>query len=108
MKKINSLLIVDDDQVSNMLSSMLFSDLYAHIHIRVSENGAQALAEIKDCLEKEQDCPDVIFLDVEMPVMDGFEFLEKLDELNKNHLPVVLLTNALHPKNHQKAVAHKV
>lgn len=108
MKKINSLLIVDDDLVSNMLTSILFSELYNHTHIRVSENGQKALMEIKDCLEEDINCPDVIFLDVSMPVMDGFEFLEKLHELNKKDLPIVLLTSSLHPKYRQKAIQHNV
>ena len=108
MKKINSLLIVDDDKISTMLTSMLFSELYAHTHIRVSENGAQALDEIKDCLEKDHNCPDVIFLDVEMPFMDGFEFLKRLEEINKNDLPVVLLTSSLHARNQEKASKYKI
>lgn len=108
MKKINSLLIVDDDQISNLLTSMLFSDLYAHTHIRISENGKQALEEIKDCLEKQHNCPDVIFLDVEMPIMDGFEFLDKLEELNKNDLPIVLLTSSVHARNQTKASKYRI
>ncbi|MDO1451101.1 response regulator [Rhodocytophaga aerolata] len=108
MKKINSLLIVDDDHISNLLTSMLFSELYAHTQIRVSENGAQALEEIKDCLQSEQNCPDVIFLDVEMPTMDGFEFLERLEELNKKDLPIVLLTSSLHARNQEKARKYKI
>jgi CheY-like chemotaxis protein len=108
MKKINSLLIIDDDQISNMLTSMLFNELYAHTHIRISQSGHHALEEIKDCLEKEYNCPDVILLDVEMPIMDGFEFLDKLQALNKNNLPIVMLTSSLHERNQEKANKYKV
>ena len=108
MKKINSLLIIDDDKISNMLTSMLFSDLYAHTHIRVTENAYQALEEIKDCLDNDQNCPDVIFLDVEMPSMDGFEFLDKLEELNKNDLPIVMLTSSIHARNKDKARKYNI
>jgi CheY-like chemotaxis protein len=87
---------------------MLFSELYTHTHIRVSESGPQALKEIKECLEKDQNCPDVIFLDVEMPEMDGFEFLDKLLALNKNNLPIVLLTSSVHSRNQEKACMYKV
>ncbi len=108
MKKINSLLIVDDDEISNLLTSILFKDLNAHTHIRVSENGKQALEEINDCLQKDQNCPDVIFLDVEMPIMDGFEFLDQLEALNKNNLPIVLLTSSVHARNLEKATKYKI
>jgi CheY-like chemotaxis protein len=108
MKKINSLLIVDDDQISNLLTSMLFTDLYSHTHIRIAENGQQALEEIKDCLDSDLNCPDVILLDVEMPGMDGFEFLDKLGEVNKNDLPIVLLTSSVHARNQEKASRYKI
>ena len=108
MKKINSLLIVDNDPISNMLTSMLFSDFYSHIQISISENGEQALEEIKDCLQKEENCPDVIFLDVEMPAMDGFEFLDKLEAHNKNDLPIVMLTSSLHERNQEKAGKYNI
>jgi CheY-like chemotaxis protein len=108
MKKINSLLLVDDDKISNMLTTMLFSELYSHTHIRVAENGAQALEEIKDCLMKDENCPDVIFLDVEMPAMDGFEFLDKLEEINVKNLPIVMLTSSVHARNQEKASKYKI
>lgn len=108
MKKINSLLIVDDDEISNLLTSILFKELNAYTHIRISENGKQALEEINDCLKKDQNCPDVIFLDVEMPIMDGFEFLDQLEALNKNNLPIVLLTSSVHARNQEKATKYNI
>jgi CheY-like chemotaxis protein len=108
MKKINSLLLVDDDQISNLITSMLFAELHAHTHIRIAEDGQQALEEIKDCLDNEHNCPDVIFLDLEMPGMDGFEFLDRLEEINKNHLPVILLTSSVHSRNQEKAGKYMV
>jgi CheY-like chemotaxis protein len=108
MKKINSLLIVDDDHISNMLTSMLFGELYTHTHIRISQSGHHALEEIKDCLEKEHNCPDVILLDIEMPIMDGFEFLDELQALNKNNLPIVMLTSSMHARAQEKASKYKV
>lgn len=106
--KIDSLLIVDDDYISSTLTTMLILERYAHTRIKVSSDGKKALEEIKDCLENNEHCPDIIFLDVHMPVMDGLEFLEKLKEFNKNNLPIIMLTCGLLPQKDELIKNHNI
>lgn len=54
----------------------------------------------KECRESE--CPTLVLLDVNMPVMNGFEFLEAYDHLDitpKEHIIIIMLTTSLHPRD---------
>ena len=76
-------LIIEDDF---MLSDAFATTLkYAKYDVHISENGKKALEYLKT------ETPDIILLDVLMPVMDGREFLKKFK--NKTDVPVVVLSN---------------
>ncbi len=79
------LLVVDDnDQITNLLHQYLQAQGYA---VDVAGDGVEALGRIADRL------PDLILLDVMMPRMDGFEFMQ---ELRRQHaVPVIFLTARL-------------
>lgn len=79
------LLVVDDNaQITNLLQQYLQAQGYA---VDVAGDGAEALACVADRL------PDLILLDVMMPRMDGFEFMQ---ELRRQHdVPVIFLTARL-------------
>jgi CheY-like chemotaxis protein len=83
MRKLTPLhliMLVDDDDTTNYLNQRLLEGLNAAENILVVKDGEQALDYlIKACgpdPSEEYPCPDLIFLDIKMPVMDGFEFLE--------------------------------
>ena len=65
-----SVLIVDDVPLNTMLVEKMFSRF--HFRIRKAENGLEAMREI--IAEK----PHLVFLDIMMPIMDGFQVLEQL------------------------------
>lgn len=71
--------------------------------IQVAENGQEALAII----EKNGSCPDVIFVDVNMPVMDGFEFLQALKEKTPyyNTAKVFVITSSLRDSDRETALS---
>ncbi|MFH1194102.1 MAG: response regulator [bacterium] len=79
-------LIVDDDENINLFMSRLLNKKF-QCKTETAKNGLEALTKIK--LFK----PELIFLDVTMPIMDGLEFLENMrkDEIFKK-TPVVMLT----------------
>lgn len=64
-------------------------------------NGKEALSLFeKEC--REAKCPALILLDVNMPVMNGFEFLEAYDQLpftSKTPVIIIMLTTSLHPRD---------
>jgi CheY-like chemotaxis protein len=116
MQNFKSILIVDDDYASNYLTEMILQDLQITDHIFVARNGKEALDLIKDYCQDEHPatlppCPQLIFLDINMPVMDGFEFLEefeKLDHIKKNPIPILLLTTSTNGRDIEKAKRYQV
>lgn len=84
MMNFRNILLVDDEPIVNYLNSFLFSEIIPGAKIVTLENGEQALKYIiEHCLEGNKDCPDVMIMDLNMPVMDGFSLLYELKELNK-------------------------
>lgn len=99
MKSVNTILLIDDDDTTNYLNHRLLTRLEAAPDIRVVTNGDEAL----DYLEKafagveNYPCPDLIFVDIKMSVMDGFEFLEeyqKFDDAQKSRIVMLMLTSS--------------
>lgn len=79
-----NILIAEDDAVLRNLYIKKFS--VAGFPIRAVENGEQAIKEIESQL------PDILVLDIHMPVMDGFQVLEQYPQATRQ-FPVVMLTN---------------
>jgi CheY-like chemotaxis protein len=70
------ILIVDDDPIFRFLHHRLCLSLRTDLEVRTAENGAAALEDIRQCIKGTRTLPDYIFLDMDMPEMDGREFLE--------------------------------
>ncbi|WP_022825850.1 response regulator [Hymenobacter norwichensis] len=103
MQKLTCTLLVDDDQTTNYLNQLLMKRLAVTNKLLVALNGQEALKLLNEhCHEASLDCPMLILLDVKMPVMNGFEFLEAYDQLplpNKQAIIIVVLTTSLHPQD---------
>lgn len=78
-KKIKRVLLVDDDPVNNILSKKRFLHSGIIEEVDIVTDGQQAYDYL---VNKNFDIPELIFLDINMPVMDGFEFLKKFSESN--------------------------
>ncbi|MEY4330103.1 MAG: hypothetical protein RL609_851 [Bacteroidota bacterium] len=70
--------LVDDDEVINMVHSEVIKRIVDDVQLEVFQSGTQLLEYLKSGNEQ---FLDVIFLDIRMPEMDGFEVLEKLESL---------------------------
>ena len=110
MKVFRKILLIDDDEITHYLSNSLLEGMEIAEEINYAENGKEGIEYIrKNCpLETlpEKGCPDLIFLDIDMPVMNGFEFLEELETFDKdkfNKLHIVLLTSSVSPKDIKQA-----
>jgi CheY-like chemotaxis protein len=104
MPKLPCVLLVDDDPTANFLNRKLLLRLGVTDEVRVALNGQQALDELRACQEQLTACPVLIFLDVNMPVMNGIEFLEAyqlLPSAQRQAMVVVMLTTSMNPRDQQ-------
>ena len=107
MKKLNCSLLVDDDEPTNFLNKMILEDLNCAEKVEVAESGQSALSYLENASENtNHSSPDLIFLDINMPAMNGWEFLEQYSNLDKQHkanVVIVMLTTSLNPDDRAKA-----
>lgn len=106
MKKLNCVLLVDDDSINNFINERLIRKANISEEVQVVLNGKEALDYLKRRSEAyNKRSPDLILLDINMPVMDGFEFLEafkKLDLKDKKSIVIVMLTTSTNPNDTQR------
>ena len=102
MPMVNKILLVDDDDATNYLSREILVDLDAAQEIVVAQDG-----DVACDLIQHNNCPDIIFLDVRMPRMSGFDFLNRLDKMQVcKKLKVVLLTSSSRVEDREKALQY--
>lgn len=77
MKKINSLFVVDDDKIYHFLLKNLLKQSGIEVASTFFTNGQEAIDHIK-AISSADDMPDLILLDINMPIMNGWQFLEEM------------------------------
>jgi CheY-like chemotaxis protein len=111
MQKINCILLVDDNPADNEYHSIMIREADVCENIQIATDGEKALAYIKRSGEPGgPPKPDIIYLDINMPRMNGFEFLDeysKLDERLKSKGVIIMLTTSLNPDDYKKASSYK-
>ena len=81
MEKIKNVYIIDDDEIIIYLTDRLISEEEFCEKNTTFENGLKALDKIKEVLEKNEALPDLLLVDLNMPVMDGWEFIDQFEKL---------------------------
>lgn len=96
MNQFKSVLLVDDDYVNNFVTERLLKRTNIARSIKSVRNGEEALTFLS---EEKNECPELIFLDLNMPEMDGIHFLKYFRNmvLDKK-IKVVMLTGYVGPK----------
>ena len=105
-QKLNCILLIDDDKPTNFINEVVIKQLDCAEKIVVVQNGSEALDYLKSKDDGEHPQPDLIFLDINMPAMNGWEFLEKYTELDKKQhgkVVVIMLTTSLNQDDEKKA-----
>lgn len=102
MKKIERVMLIDDNEADNVYHQIMIERSGAVEDVVVVESGFEALDYLKNNSEPDV---DLIFLDINMPGMNGFEFLEKYATLTNRHpaAVVVMLTSSPSSEDHLRA-----
>jgi len=104
--KIDCILLVDDDEDCNFFHERLIKKMECADRIETSLTGHDALNFLRTSVNGQHPQPNLILLDINMPGMDGWGFLEeynKLAEDQKAQIVVVMLTTSLNPDDRVKA-----
>jgi CheY-like chemotaxis protein len=98
-------LLIDDNYIDNFVTSKLLANSNFAQNIVVLQSPAEAISALRDGTVK----PDVIFLDLRMPVMNGFEFLQEYEKLNidKEHTKIFMLSSSLDPNDIKRSFDNK-
>ena len=104
-------MVIDDDEPTNFLSNMIIEEAACTRHIQIEDSVAKAISYLRNsakpgCGNNDQPVPDLIFLDINMPAMNGWEFLEKYNKPENGQLgkiKIVMLTTSLDPDDVIKA-----
>ncbi|MEO9893740.1 response regulator [Aurantibacter sp.] len=103
---LKTVLLVDDDEATNFIHKMVIKNMNCTENIVIKENGIEALDYLTTAVDGKYPQPDLIFLDINMPAMDGWEFLEEYKDLDENQLAktvIVMLTTSLNPDDKNRA-----
>ena len=103
IKKLNCILLVDDDHDDNVYHQIILKEMEIVDKIEIAENGIEALDYLKD---EKRIQPELIFLDINMPKMNGWEFLSEYKNLaleKKAQIVVMILTTSANPDDIKRA-----
>ena len=98
-------LLIDDNYIDNFVTRKILEGGNFAETITVVRSATEAINSLREGIVK----PDVIFLDVRMPLMSGFEFLEEFDKINidKSHIRIFMLSSSLDPLDMRKSTDNK-
>ncbi|MFM6984189.1 MAG: response regulator [Chitinophagaceae bacterium] len=105
-KKLETILLVDDDEATNFLNERIIRMSSFANNIVKANNGIQALEFLKLKINNKHPQPEFILLDINMPAMNGWEFMEaysQLDESQKAQIIIVMLSTSLNPDDEKRA-----
>ncbi len=109
MKLINTIFIVDDDPIHQQIAKIMIERQAISSHIRVFSDAQDVLDLLRENAGDVQALPDLILLDLNMPVMDGWEFLEEYAEF-QDQLPkqirIFVLTSSIDEKDKERVNAY--
>lgn len=107
MKKV---FLIDDDDIYVFLTKKTILKVLEEVDVEVFPDGQKALNHLKAISDQPELLPDVIFLDLNMPVMDGWEFLTEYQQISssfarKNQLYIVSSSISPHEMERSRSIS---
>ncbi len=109
MRKLESILLVDDDPTSLFIAKNIVKRHQVAERIFAAHSGVEAIQLLRSACGKGQDsiiCPTLVMVDVRMPDMDGFQFVEAMRALTAPIVPVVAMLSSHDYDRDKKKAKH--
>lgn len=104
MRKVKLAYIIDDDEIIVYLTERILDEVLFCDKSETFRNGQLAIERLKNAIANDEELPEVILFDINMPVMDGWEFLEEFIDLPlKKPIPLFVFTSSINPSDRDKA-----
>ncbi len=106
MSKLAVSCVVDDDPIFLFGMKILLKKIGFSNDLLVFKNGQEAIDGLLERLNNNEPLPEVIFLDLNMPIMDGWEFLEdfvKIPNHNREKVKIYVVSSSIDARDHERA-----
>ncbi|WMN12400.1 response regulator [Marivirga salinae] len=111
MSKYHSVMLIDDNEIDNLINQKMVEAAGLSKYIYTHTGAKSAIEFLKNIEQLGDDIvssvlPDIIFLDIDMPLMDGFQFLEefnKLKDSTREKCKIIMLTSSINPQDVSKS-----
>ncbi|AXT54427.1 response regulator [Aquimarina sp. AD1] len=106
-KSVTCVLLIDDDKATNFFNQRVVTKHNSFDNVNTVQSGKAALEYLSKVENKEAVKPDLIFLDINMPAMNGWEFLVEFAKLNKittDGIKVILLSTSSNPDDVNESI----
>ena len=109
MTRLRTIWVIDDDDVFQFTITKIFKLLNLPEKVHVFSDGEKAIECLADNVTDEENTPDIIFLDINMPIMDGWQFLKEYVKIKphlKKQVVIYMVTSSVDPRDitHAKGI----
>jgi len=111
MVKINRVCIIDDDPIFVYGTKRLMKEVNFSDTVIVYENGQDGIDGLKEMTNNGENLPSIIFLDLNMPVMNGWEFLEdfaKIPNHKRENVTIDIISSSVDPRDLERIKSYNV
>lgn len=103
-------MLIDEDEIDNIINQKIIESNNFSERVMVFQTGTDALDFLRVNAKVAENLPDLIFLDINMPIMDGFQFLEEFEKLDTPILDkskIIMLSSSISPRDIDRAASNR-